>query len=160
MNTKRDIEMASLLEKFYEGETTLREERILKDYFKGEIPVDLEVEGAYFDYLKEAKEEGSQRTAIHFMEPVQPSKRSWKKPLLMAASIALIFSLGGIAYMNQQSESKGMIVLQNEQDMELAYQETQKALFMISRQLRKGEKGATELARLDQVVTDVKHIQQ
>ena len=163
MNNERESEIGRLLEKFYEGETTLREERELKAYFaSGEVPDDLRSEADYFDYLAAAKEEGAHKRPIIFMEPKQDRKKPgmWMRPLMVAASLMLIISVTGVIYQQQQQSRRDIMVLQSEDDVELAYQETKKALLLISGQLKKGEQGVQELSHFDQAVNKVKQIQQ
>ncbi len=53
---KQDIE--KLLEKYYEGETSLEEERELKEFFQGnQVPAHLQSHAAQFNYFKEARNE-------------------------------------------------------------------------------------------------------
>jgi hypothetical protein len=52
MNIK---EIEELLEKYYEGETTLAEEKILRDFFiSGNVPSELSVHKSQFLYFAEA----------------------------------------------------------------------------------------------------------
>jgi hypothetical protein len=161
MNSKKDTDIARLLEKFYAAETTLREEKSLKEYFaSGDFPEDLQAEADYFDYLQEARQEGAQKRPIVFMEPKREQKvRAWIRPLMAAASLILIISVAGIIYQQQSRRANDMMVLQSEEDMDLAYQETKKALLMISGQLKKGEAGVQELSHFDQAVNNVKQVQ-
>jgi hypothetical protein len=92
---KQDIE--KLLEKYYEGETSLEEERELKEFFQGnEIPVHLQSHAAQFTYFKEARNEHPSLTfnselAMKLDPPKQgPVRRLTSWFIGIAAGLALL----------------------------------------------------------------------
>lgn len=122
----------ALLEKYFEGETTLAEEEILHDYFSStNVAPHLEQYQKLFAYFKSEKQQQS-RSAIP-----QPNNR--KKQIAwisIAASVAILLGVGMYAYnnINQKADSQ----FGTYDDPEVAFRETQKALAMLSSNVNVG----------------------
>ncbi len=82
----------ALLEKYWEGDTTLEEERLLKTYFASkEVAENLRQYAPLFQVFREEQTvQFSQQTAASDIKPVQ---YNWK-PWAVAASLALLLSAG------------------------------------------------------------------
>lgn len=115
-----------LLEKYFDGETTLVEENELKEYFSSsEVAPHLEQYKPLFGFFIKAKEQKFAPST-----PQQTKKRNvtW---LSIAASIVVLLGVGTFTYFNQN-------VVQNSQELgtyddpEEAFRETQKALALLS----------------------------
>jgi len=118
-----------LLVKYENGETSLQEEQALKTYFQQQnIPEHLQAYKAMFGYFEESKAERFTKTI-----PLKSKKTTWKW-LTVAASVAL---LGSIYFINNSSSS---LSAAERKEAKLAYQETQKAFQLISKNLNKGER--------------------
>ncbi len=120
-----------LLEKYYEAETTLKEEKELKDYFaQSDVPAHLTEHKGMFNYFNDSSLETSSRS-------IKLSSRTialrWLSVAAMLVFFVSVFSL------YQQNEAE-------KEEARLAYQETQKALELISKSLNKG---AGAIAQLD-----------
>jgi hypothetical protein len=132
-----------LLEKYYEAETSLKEEKELKDYFaQSEVPAHLAEHKEMFNYFDDSSLETSNRS-------IKLSNRTIALRWLSVAAMLVFFvSVFGLY---QQNEAE-------KEEARLAYQETQKALELISKSLNKGtgaiaqldnfNKGASAMAEL------------
>lgn len=121
----------ALLEKYFEANTTIAEENILKDYFaKEDIPTHLIEYKEMFNFFSDSSLETSNRS-------IKLTKSSMRIQWLSIAAM-LVFFVGIYS-----------VYLQNENEKEearLAYMETQKALDLISKSLNKG---TVAIAQLD-----------
>jgi len=119
-----------LLEKYYEAETTLKEEKELKDYFsQSDVPTHLAEHKNMFNYFNDSSLETSSRS-------IKLSSRTialrWLSVAAMLVFFVSVFSL------YQQNEAE-------KEEARLAYQETQKALELISKSLNKGTGAIAQL---------------
>lgn len=104
-------EIEKLLEKYYEGETTLQEEKYIKDFFsKSDVPAHLQNHVAEFGYYKKAAEEQpSEKLKKQVLNTIQKRGRVIQFSVLsrrIAAGVALL--LGGFAagyYFNNNQEN-------------------------------------------------------
>ena len=121
-----------LLEKYFEAETTIAEERELKAYFSSEnVAPPLEQYKPMFGYATQAKQE-----QFNAMIPLPTKKRKSVVWLSVAASVAVLLGVGLFTFnhYNQPiSEDLGTY-----DDPEVAFRETQKALDLISKSVNKG----------------------
>jgi hypothetical protein len=122
----------NLLEKYFEAETNITEEKELKDYFTSpNVAPPLEQYKPLFVYAVQAKQEQFVATI-----PLNTYKRKSLVWLSVAASVTILLGLGIFTfnYYNQpKSEDYGTY-----NDTEVAFRETQKALAMISEHVNKG----------------------
>jgi hypothetical protein len=82
----------ALLEKYWEGETSLEEERLLKAYFaSAEVDAGLRSFAPFFQVLKE--EQAVQLLKKPVIADMRPQQYNWK-PWLAAASVALLLAVG------------------------------------------------------------------
>jgi len=121
-----------LLEKYFEAETSIAEEKELKDYFaSSDVAPPLEQYKPIFGYTTQAKQEQFTATI-----PLKTKKRNNAVWLSVAASVLVLLSVGLFTfnhYNQQKSEDYGTY-----NDPEIAFRETQKALAMISESVNKG----------------------
>ncbi|MBP6557063.1 MAG: hypothetical protein KAX93_00750 [Flavobacterium sp.] len=121
-----------LLEKYFEAETTIAEEKELKDYFtSSDVAQHLEQYKPIFGYATQAKQEQFTATI-----PLKTKKRKSVVWLSVAASVAVLLSVGLFTfnhYNQPVSEDLGTY-----DDPEVAFRETQKALALISKSVNKG----------------------
>jgi len=118
-----------LLNKYFDGETTIAEEKDLKLYFSSPgVAPQLEQYRPLFGYLSNQEQQ-------HFDKPLPlKTKRNYGGWLSVAASVAL---LGGMLtlYNSQASQTDDLGTFN---DPETAYKETQKALNMLSKNVNVG----------------------
>lgn len=120
-----------LLEKYFEGETTLQEEKELKAYFSSNnVAPHLDMYVPMFTNFQKQKE-------IQFTKalPLQPRKQNNVKWIGVAASVVVLF--GTLLYFNNQNTSKDLGTFSSPEE---AFLETQKALHMVSLEVNKGVK--------------------
>jgi hypothetical protein len=118
-----------LLEKYFEGETSIAQEKELQDYFSGDVAQHLEQYKPMFGYFSVAREQQFEQNI-----PLQSKKRRVVAWLSVAASIVVLVGVGTFAYINQtQSQDLGTY-----DSPEEAFRETQKALAMLSDHVNTG----------------------
>lgn len=122
----------NLLEKYFEAETSIAEEKELKDYFSSsDVAPPLEQYKPLFGYTIQAKKEQFNATI-----PLNTKKRKSVVWLSVAASVAVLLGVGLFTfnhYNQPKSNDYGTY-----DDPEVAFRETQKALAMISEHVNKG----------------------
>jgi len=119
-----------ILERYFEGETTIAEENELKDYFSSsDVAQHLEQYKPLFGFFSEAREQKSQQIV-----PLKTKKRyvAW---LSIAASVVVLLGVGTFAYLNFDSNPEDLGTFD---DPQIALQETQKALSLLSNNVNKG----------------------
>lgn len=120
----------NLLEKYFEGETGIAEEKELQDYFSSpNVAQHLEQYKPMFGYFSIAREQQFEQNV-----PLRSKKRKVVAWLSVAASIVVLVGVGTFAYFNQtQSQDLGTY-----DSPEEAFRETQKALAMLSDHVNTG----------------------
>ncbi|HLF53446.1 hypothetical protein [Flavobacterium sp.] len=120
-----------LLEKYFQGETSIAEENELKDYFSSsDVAQHLEQYQSLFGYFSQAKEQKFKQEI-----PLQSKKRNvaW---LSIAASVVVLLGIGTFTYLNYNNAEKQD--LGSYDDPEVALRETQKALALLSENVNVG----------------------
>ena len=122
----------NLLEKYFEAETSIAEEKELKAYFSSSgVAQHLEQYKPLFGYTVKAKHEQFTATI-----PLKTKKRKSGVWLSIAASATVFLGVGLFTlhtYKQSQPQDLGVI-----DDPEVAFRETQKALAMISESVNTG----------------------
>ncbi|MBL7138102.1 MAG: hypothetical protein ISS17_04970 [Bacteroidales bacterium] len=161
MTTK---EIEALLAKYYEGETSLREEHLLKEYFEGdEVPAHLLEHKPIFGFVSvEAKTTPSPEFETSLQDKLgngrtvsmnPPIKRlvltlSLATSIILIAGLVTLFRLGIFS----PSQPYGTIT-----DPQLAYTETRKALYLVS---SKFNIGLDQMQQLETFNTGLNRAQQ
>lgn len=128
-----ESQIEKLVEKYWNGETSLEEERIVKAHFSSN-PV-LSNEGAYFRYLKAQKQ-------VKYEGEKVSKKRStaW----LSAAATITIGIFTAIMVINDAKKDPFAI-----DDPQAALEATKKALLMIGSELKEGQSYTMELTKFN-----------
>jgi hypothetical protein len=133
-----------LIEKYFEAETTLAEEKELKAYFSSEnVAPPLEQYKAIFGYTAQANQE--QFTAAVSLNSKKSNLVVW---ISVAASVVVLLSVGLFTfnhYNQPVNENYGTY-----DDPEVAFRETQKALEMISQSVNEGIGSMNYLSEYEQ----------
>jgi len=127
--------MEALLEKYFEGETSISEENELKNYFSSSnVAPHLEQYQPLFGYYANAK---GQTFNKNIPQVSNKPKRVW---LSIAASVMVMLGIGTFFYLNQNTvkETKELGTYQNPEE---ALKATQKALAMLSNNVNVGIEG-------------------
>jgi hypothetical protein len=132
-------EIKKLVNKYLEGESSLEEEIILKDYFSSEDIDDTLCEyQPIFKYYAIAKGLKSSQELPDL--PILHEKKKVRTWISIAASVAVLLGVG--TYIFYQFENKNSEKnLGTYDDPEIAFKETQKALAMLSNHVNSGVKG-------------------
>ena len=120
----------TILEKYFQGETSISEEKELKNYFSSsEVAQHLEQYKPLFGYFSKAKEQDFKQTI-----PLQAKKRNvaW---LSIAASVVVLLGISTFTYLHQPQEPNGLGTYDSP---DAAFEATQKALSMLSKNVNVG----------------------
>lgn len=168
-------EIAELLEKYFDGETEIHEERLLKDYFNGpRIDDRLTVYRTMFQFFETQKEvqmpamvalAGNPQSAKLItlrggkLITLRGGRRFWS--VAAAAAMVLAFAAGGWLYQRNMAIERTRIAHEKlyndtfEGNPEQAMAEIKAALALVSRKMNKGEKkaakGLQKISTLDSI---------
>ena len=138
------VKIEKLLDRYFEGNTSLEEERVLKEYFSGEeVSGHLHEYKEMFNYFSNSSLESSERS-------IDLRKRTIPLQWLSVAAM-LVFFLG-IYSVYRQNEAQ-------REEARLAYAETQKALDLISRNLNKGTGAIAQLETFNKGTAAIAQLQ-
>lgn len=151
-------ELRKLLQKYYNGETTLKEEDTLKKYFveNPHIDEEFQAEKEQFIMFNKAKKQDVpfkdfEKDLERIIDdqkvkyPVFRSNKIWIQIASVAASILIIFGVyNSIKYFTGKPEYKDTI-----DDPQIAYEETKNALLYISEKFNYGTKELNNVSRLN-----------
>ena len=133
-----------LIENYFEGKTSIAEEKELKAYFaSSNVAQSLEQYKPLFGYVVQAKKE--KFTAAIPLNSKKPNRVVW---LSIAASVVVLVGVGLFTFnqFNQPKQSE----FGTTDDPEVAFRETQKALSMISEHVNTGIKSMHYLNEYEQ----------
>jgi hypothetical protein len=123
----------NLIDKYFEGETSITEENELKVYFSStDVAQHLKQYQTIFGYFSQAKEQQFTQEI-----PLQTKKRNVVLWLSIAASFVLMLGVGGMMYFKNDKEEQ-FVACSPEDDPELVLQQTEKALALVSKHLNTG----------------------
>ena len=122
-----------LIEKYFQGETSIAEENELKKYFSSsDVAQHLEQYQPIFGYFSQAKEQRFEHEI-----PLQSNKKRNVAWLSIAASVVVLLGIGTFTYFDNNRENANQD-LGTYKNPELALKETQKALAMLSNHVNEG----------------------
>jgi len=142
----------SLLEKYWKAETSLEEEKALRDYFHNSIvPEQLNETAQLFRYFENEK---SKTLNENFGDVVTKRvqqrhdgkivQMNWFRFARVAAGIAVMVAAVYLIGREVRSSSPKQIA-DTESDPQLAFEETKKALMMISKNFNKAQREASKI---------------
>ena len=150
------LEVQTLLNKYFAGETSLEEEETLKAYFNSDaVDVSLKSYQPLFQFLKKEKEiESSKAFVAPNSKEVSPSRLRFVYGNLFwrAAAAVLVIGVGSFFLLKQFKTKDNHSIAQNERikifdeqdDPELALETVKFALMKVSKKMKKGETQTTE----------------
>lgn len=144
----------TLLDKYYQGETTLEEERLLKEYFSKNSPSDIDLADKYLvDFFLASKTQipvdlNEQLDNLIENEWERETKLRFSTILKWAGTVAavLIVALGILYYQNRE---KPVVLADSYQDPQEAYEETKKVLLFISNKMNSKTASLKHLSEID-----------
>lgn len=124
-----------LLEKYFEGETSIVEENQLKEYFSSSnVAQHLEQYKPLFGYFSASRQqEFTQAVPLTSTPRAKKRTTTW---LSIAASITVLLGAGTFTYFNYDSTQSQELGTYD--DPEVAFRETQKALSLLSENVNVG----------------------
>jgi hypothetical protein len=125
----------TILEKYFQGETSISEEKELKNYFSSsDVAQHLEQYKPLFGYFSEAKAQEFKQTV-----PLQAKKHNvaW---LSIAASVVVLLGISTFTYLHQPEETNDLGTYESPEE---AFEATQKALSMLSKNVNVGIESVT-----------------
>lgn len=118
-----------LLQKYFEGETSIQEEKKLKSYFTSKnITPELMQYQYMFGYFSEEQQTETQKEFVL-------KQKNTKKWLWMVASVLIVSGIG-LTLLKQPKNSENLGTFDNP---EIAFEETQKALQLVAENLNRGK---------------------
>ncbi len=165
MNTS---EIEALLERFYDGNTSLLEEKILRDFFcSNDVPAHLKSHQPVFAYYRneqrhEIKDHDFEQklTAILMEETeappairLQPYRSSFIYVTGIAAGILLLI---GLFFTFKQDVFKNSLKQAGNPDTQIAYAEASHALMLVSANLNIGLKQVEKFQMVDKAMKNVR----
>jgi hypothetical protein len=156
----------TLLEKYWNGETSAEEEKWLKQNMEALRQAGLKApESVYFDYIKsEQSKPGLGQTFDEeilgiIQEKNKPQGSVWLKSWYwQAAAIALLISIG-VLFRNgvfEQKKEQNVVMVDTYDDPQKAFEATKMALLLISEKLNKGEEFTTKIQKINELEQSVK----
>ena len=146
----------SLIDKYWKGDSTPEEERFLKEHFTREEGYD-ENEQLLFAYLNEKSREAIDEEDFdqNILNKVKEGKtfhfsirriKVWQ----VAAAILVLFAIGTILRYEKPQPVHEAVITDTYEDPEKAFEETKKALMLISEKMNTGHEYAFKLSKFNE----------
>ena len=137
-----------LLEKYFQGATTIAEEKQLKAYFSSnDVAPHLAKYQALFGYFETQK-----GTQFEQKLPLQPRKQNTVKWIGIAASFVVLFGLATFYFYPSEPKSEDLGTYDNPEE---AFAATQKALLMVSEQVNIGMESVVYLEEYEKTTKTI-----
>ncbi|WP_377578805.1 hypothetical protein [Ohtaekwangia kribbensis] len=152
----------NLLSKYWNCETSLEEEQQLREYFKGgDIPEQWKETAALFRYFEENKKKTLNDVAFDaaIIQNVQPQKKGklvklFYNSMRIAAGIAVLVM--AVWFVRKEvRDTTPQEVVDTYDDPQLAFEETKKALLMISKSFGTAENQAKKLNMFNEAQEEI-----
>jgi len=152
----------ALLQKYWNCETTLEEEQALRQYFRDEaIPESLKETAALFRYFEESKKKSLNDVAFdnRIMTAVQTPKRGkvvnfFYNSMRIAAGVTVLLTATWFIR-NEVRKTTPQVVVDTYDDPKLAFEETKKALLMISKSFGTAETQAKKINMFNEAQEEI-----
>lgn len=145
-------QLEQLLEKYWNCETSLEEEKRLRNYFRGSVPENLKDTADLFRYFEAQQTQSLEasdfdavvRKKIRQQRPAGRSVKMFSNYARIAAGVIVVVTA---TYFVRQEvrEAYPPEIVDTYSDPKLALEETKKALMMISKGLNKAQKEAGKI---------------
>lgn len=151
-----------LLSKYWNCETSLEEEQQLREYFKGgDIPEQWKETAALFRYFEENKKKTLNDVAFdaEVIQSAQPQKKGklvklFYNTMRIAAGVAVLVM--AVWFVRKEvRETTPQEVVDTYDDPQLAFEETKKALLMISKSFGTAESQAKKLNMFNEAQEEI-----
>jgi hypothetical protein len=157
----KTMEVKHLLQRYFEGETTVQEERELEAYFNsGDVADELKEYSGFFSGIAELAEVAGEDTIeedvmefIRINEPAAKPKQRWLWQSISGIAASVIIVVGGFLFYQQQEEH----FADTFDDPEIAYAYAEQTLAFVS---AKYNQGLAALSNFDKLQTAAEPLQQ
>ena len=137
-----------LLEKYFQGETTIAEEKQLKAYFSSnDVAPHLVKYQSLFGYFETQK-----GTQFEQKLPLQPRKQNTVKWIGIAASFVVLFGLATFYFYPSEPKHEDLGTYDNPEE---AFAATHKALLMVSEQVNVGMESVVYLEEYEKTTKTI-----
>lgn len=144
-------QIEQLLEKYWNCETSLEEERVLREYFRGQVPENMNEVASLFRYF-ESQQQKEINSPDFDAQVKQQIRQHRPKGKVINLAFALRIAAGLLVVMvatffvrQEIRKSYPSEVADTYSDPQLALEETKKALLMLSKGFNKAQKEAGKL---------------
>ncbi|WP_145718424.1 hypothetical protein [Chitinophaga japonensis] len=152
----------ALLEKYWEADTSLEEEALLRRFFvthRDALPEDLREAAPLFSYFQAESEKELPALPDDRILPLRRA-RPWQHWMKYAAMLLLLAGVGySVQQFRQKQQQLDLSAWQQDTftDPEKAYRETEKALELLARNLNKGTSQVEKLSYFNEATEKVKN---
>lgn len=150
-----------LLQKYWNCETSLEEEKQLRDYFqRPDVPDHFKETANLFRYFEQQKNTSVQDIALDGVIMQDHNTGRTRKlvynSLRIAAGVAVLVVAGWFIQRETKTDTTAAVLVDTYDDPKLAFEETKKALKMISNGFEQAEQQAKKLNLFNEAQQDVK----
>jgi hypothetical protein len=157
----KTMEVKHLLQRYFEGETTVQEERELEAYFNsGDVADELKEYSGFFSGISELAEVAGEDTIeedvmefITMNDPAEKPKRRWLWQSVSGIAASVIIVVGSFLFFQKQEEH----FTDTFDDPEVAYAYAEQTLSFVS---AKYNQGLAALSNFDKLQTAAEPLQQ
>ena len=157
-------EIEEILNMYFEGESTLEEETMLKEYFSQTgLPAEHREMKEMFQYFAAANHEAVPNfdvsAELNSLVDNEWKKETWNRfrrvmAWTSSAAAVLVLSFGIFQYTNKPES----VIKDTYKDPKLAYAETKRALLLVSRTMNRSTTSLKYLSKVDQSFSHVKKV--
>jgi hypothetical protein len=155
-------EIEKLLDKFYEGETSLEEENLLRNFFRNmDVPDEMSADKEFFAQMEAEQKwvpiNSNLESKLHNIIDLQVKSKNNTRRLNLfykissvAAGIAIIV----ISYLAVIQNNKKPLENDTYKDPKVAYEQVKRTLMYISQNLNRGTETLSQVSKINQGVTE------
>ena len=155
--------LQQLLQKYWSGETTLEEEQLLKDHFQqAEVPEEFREVAAMFRYYEQTKKNALNDIAFDrtLIEKVTGKSKQGKMRSLvfnsMRIAAGVVVLMAATWFIRKEiRQTTPQEVVDTYDDPKLAFEETKKALMMISKSFGTAEEQAKKINMFNEAQEEI-----
>lgn len=156
-----------LVEKYWNGDTTLEEEELLRDYLANEeVPADLKKDAALFRYyqaqttFRKLDDQFDEKITRHIQRKQAPKWWITYRPMLRVAAAVVMVIVATVLikteWLDTPPESAQVSVEDTYEDPRLAYEQTKEALLLVSSLMNEGAQHMEQLETFSEAQETVK----
>jgi hypothetical protein len=151
-------EIKRLLDKYYDGDTSLEEEHLLRDFFRNsEVPEDMFIDKELFVQMEREQNkipENKELThSLHQIIDLQVKRENKIKRLNLfykVSSVAAGIAIIVISYLAVVQNNKKTLENDTYQDPKVAYEQVKRTLLYISQNLNHGTETLNQVSRINE----------